>query len=84
MTLTAGQHYYARSCAAISKHLAQTLLLVRPQHCGGLQVDVDVRVYGVISKVVLGQEGVLQLNTTLLQLLYHFLRHARQSYSDTE
>jgi len=52
--LTAGQHDDPRASTSIPKHLAQTLLLIGPQHSSGLQVNVDVRVDCVIAKVVLG------------------------------
>lgn len=71
--LTAGQHDDPGASASIPEHLAQTLFLVGPQHSGGLQVDVDVGVDRVVAKVVLGQEGVLQLNAALLQVFDHLL-----------
>lgn len=47
------------SCASdvpspsVAKHLPQTLLLVGSQYCGGFEVDVDVRIDGIVAEVVL-------------------------------
>lgn len=74
--LTAGQHDDPRTSTSVPKHLAQAFFLVWPQHSSGLQVYVDVRVDCIIAKVVLCQQGVLQLNTALLQLFNHLLHNA--------
>lgn len=54
---------------SVAEHLAQTLLLVGTQHCGRLQVDVDVGVHRVVAEVVLGQQWMLQLDAALLDHL---------------
>ena len=67
--LTARQHNDPRPRSAVSEHLSEGLLLVGPQHGHRLQVDVDVRVDGVVAEVVLGQQRVFQLDTPLLDYL---------------
>lgn len=53
--------------AAVAEHLAQTLLLVRPERCVRLEVDVQVLVHRVVAEIVLRQQGKLQLDAALLQ-----------------
>lgn len=79
--LTAGQHNDPRASASIPKHLAQTFFLIWSQNSCRLQVYVDVRVDGVIAKVVLGKERVLQLNAAFLQHFDHFLHHIREEHN---
>lgn len=50
---TAGQDDHPGPSSTVSEHLAQAFFLVRSEHSGGLQVDVDVGVYRVVTEVVL-------------------------------
>lgn len=56
---------------AITEHLAETLLLVRPDDGYGFEVDIKVRVYSVISEIVLLQHRIIQLNASFLEVLEH-------------
>ena len=60
-------HEACQPGSAIAEHLPQRLLLVGSQDGHGLQVDVDVRVDGVVPEVVLGQQRKVQLHGPLLQ-----------------
>lgn len=79
--LTAGQHNDPGASTSVPKHLAQTFFLIWSQNRSWLQVYVDVRVDGVIAKVVLSKQRVLQLDAAFLQHFNHLLHHIREEHN---
>ena len=53
----------------IPEHLTKAGLLVRPNDCGGLKVNVEIGVDRVVSKIIFFQHGIFKFIAPFLDVL---------------
>ena len=53
----------------ISKHFAQTRLLIWANDGGWLEIYIEIGVHGIVPKIIFLQHGVLEFITALLHVL---------------
>lgn len=53
----------------IPEHLAQARFLVRPDNCGGLEINLEVRVDGIVAEIILLQHRILELVAPFFDIL---------------
>lgn len=74
-------HHHASYRIPISKHFAQALLLIGANKGSRLEIDIQIRIYSIVSEVILLQHRKVQLNATLFNMLNDILKSVR-SLSD--
>jgi hypothetical protein len=69
MTLVFRLQKYYRLSVPVSKHLAETCFLVRPDNGSRFEVNVEIGVDSVVPEVIFFQHGVLELVASLFDIL---------------
>lgn len=54
----------------ISKHFAQTRLLIWANDGGWLEIYIEIGVHGIVPKIIFLQHGILEFIAALLHILY--------------
>jgi hypothetical protein len=53
----------------IAKHFAETGFLIRPDNGSGFEINIEIGIDGIVAKIVFLEHRILQLVTSLLDIL---------------